>query len=126
MSAKATIKMAKTFDQAIRDESANDLYSDRNAKFDELDNLIVEINELKDQSASTRSTVGKFKCLKTKSESLITLLTIENRKLCSAFFKLNSKMIDDAKYEEDQTAFGGWIKGLEDTLLDLRIKLEDE
>ena len=39
--------MAKTFDQAIYDKSAHDLYSARNAKFDELEDLILQINELK-------------------------------------------------------------------------------
>ena len=86
MIAPSRLKMTLTFDKAIYDKSAHDLYSARNVKFDELDNLILEINELKDQSPSTRSTPGKFKRLKTESEELITLLTNENRNLCAAFF----------------------------------------
>ena len=69
----AKFKMAKNFDQAITDESAYDLYSSRNAKFDELNALIVEINELKYQSATTRTTKSKFIGLKTNSEELKTV-----------------------------------------------------
>ena len=118
--------MAKTFDQAICDETAYDLYSARNAKFDELAALILEINELKDQSTNTRTTKGKYNNLKTKSGELVTLLTNKNRALCTAFFKLNSKMTNNAKYISDQSAFRGWIRKLEDALLDLEAKLEDE
>ena len=40
MIAPPKLKMAKTFDQAIYDKSAHDLYASRNAKFDELEDLI--------------------------------------------------------------------------------------
>ena len=72
------------------------MYSARNAKFDELAALIAEINELKDKGANTRSTRDKFYHLKIRSDKLITLLEDENRALCTAFFKLNSKMTNDA------------------------------
>ena len=35
-------------------------------------------------------------------------------------------MTNDTKYISDQTAFRGWIRKLEDALLDLEAKLEDE
>ena len=61
---EAKLKMAKTFDQAITDESAYDLYSARNAKFDALESLIAQINELKNKGTNTRSTRDKFYRLK--------------------------------------------------------------
>ena len=82
-------KMAPTFDQAIIDESANDLYSARNAKHDELEALIAKLNELRDKGSNTRSTRNKFYRLKADSEDLKSLLKIDNRALCTALFKLN-------------------------------------
>ena len=35
-------------------------------------------------------------------------------------------MINEAEYKEDQTVFRGWIQKLDDALLDLEAKLEDE
>ena len=84
---EAKFKMSKTFDQAIIDDSAYDMYSSCNAKFDELDAIIVEINELKDQTANTRTTKSKFIRLKTDSDELIILLKKENRELCTPLFK---------------------------------------
>ena len=126
MLAQAKLKMAKTFDQAIYDETANDLYSARNAKFDELEDLIDQSNDLNDQTAYTRSSKGKYINLKSRSNVLITKLRDENEALCTALFKLNPKITDDARYKEDQKAFRGWIKNLENALLDLEVKLEDE
>ena len=119
-------KMAKNFDQAICEETAYDLYSARNAKIDELAALIQQIDDLKAKGTSTRTTRDKFHRLKTKSNELLTLLTNENRALCTAFFKVNSKMTNDAKYKEDQTAFRGLIGKLEDALSELIEKLENE
>ena len=66
---EAKFKMAKNFDQAITDESAYDLYSARNAKFDALESLIAEINELKVKGTNTRSTRDKFCRLKPEAKS---------------------------------------------------------
>ena len=40
--------MSLTFNKAIYDKSAFALYSARNVKFNELENLILDINNLKD------------------------------------------------------------------------------
>ena len=122
----AKFKMAPKFEQAILDLSANHLYSARNAKHDELDALIEDINELKNQSTATRTTKSKFYRLKDKSEKLTTLLDNENRELCKAFFMINPNMADDPKYINDQKSFRGWIRKLDDAVLDLEAKLEDD
>ena len=118
--------MSKTFDQAIYDKSAHDLYSARNSKIDELEDLILQINDLKDQSAYTRASKGKFKTLKSESEELKTLLKNENRDLCTALCKLNPKITNDGRYKDDQKAFRDWIKNLDNAILDLEVKLEDK
>ena len=123
---EAKFTMAKTFDQAIADDSAYNLYSARNAKFDELKALIQKIDELKDKGTNTRSTRDKFYRLKSNTDELITLLKNENRDLCTAFFKLNSKMTSDANYRADQTAVRDWIEKLEDALSELTEKMETE
>ena len=94
----AKLKMPPKFDQAIYDESANDLYSARNAKFNELALLIAKINELKDKGTNTRSTRDKFYRLKERSDNLITELENENKALIIAFFKLNPKMASEPKF----------------------------
>ena len=123
---EAKLKMAKTFDQAIADESAYDLYSSRNSKHDQLESLMQEIEVFMAKGTHTRTAVGKYKLFKEKGVKLKTVLEEENTALCTAFFKLNSKMKNDAKYKEDQKVFRGWITGLEDSLLELEAKLEDE
>ena len=122
----AKFTMPPKFDQAIHEESANDLYSARNAKFNELALLIAKINELRDKGANTRSTRDKFYRLKADSEDLKSLLKIENRDLCKAFFKLNPKLAEDTKFKEDQAAFVNWIEQLDDALSELTEKMETE
>ena len=118
--------MPPKFDQAIHEETANDLYSARNAKFNELALLIAKINELRDKGANTRSTRDKFYRLRDRTEKLITLLEDENRALCAALFKLNPKMASDTKYKEDQSSFRSWIEGLEESLCELIEMMENE
>ena len=108
----AKFKMTLTFDKAVYDRSAHDLYSARNVKIDELSDLLEKINKLKEQSSYTRASKGIFKRLKTKSEELVTLLTNENRNLCTALFKLTPKITDDPKYKEDQKEFRESITNL--------------
>ena len=124
--APAKLKMVLTFEKAVYDKSAHDLYSARNVKFDELSHLIDKIDKLKDQSSYTRASKGNFKRLKTKSEELVTLLTNENRNLCTALFKLTPKITDDLSYKADQKEFRGWIEKLEDALALLEVRLEEE
>ena len=52
--------MAKSFDQAISDVTAFASFSARNAKFDELEALIRQIEDLKLKGANTRSTKDKI------------------------------------------------------------------
>ena len=48
--------MAKTFEQAVKDQTAFTSFSARNAKVDQLDTLIGQMQDLKMKSANTRST----------------------------------------------------------------------
>ena len=117
----AILKMAKTFDQAIFGKSVNPLYSARNAKFDELSDLIDKINNLKDQSSYTRASKSIYKRLRTKSEELIVYLNSKNTELCTALFQLTPKITDDLSYRKDQKEFRDWIANLEDALTMLEI-----
>ena len=123
MPLKPINKMSKTFDQAIYDVTAFDLYSSRNIKFDELENLIDELNLLKSQTTYTRTSKGQYINLKTRSNLLMTKLEDENEALCTALFKINPKIQEDARFKEDQKVFRGWIKGLKNANLDLKVKI---
>ena len=119
-------KMSKTFDEAIYDEAAVDLYSFRNVRFDDLVSLIDDINLLGNQTTYTRKAKGQFNSLKTRSDEIISKLREENEAFRAALFKINPKIQDDQRYKQDQTEVRKWIKDLETANLDLQIKLEDE
>ena len=66
--------MSQTFDEAIHDETAITFYSARNTSIEELEDLILQINEMKDQTVYTRSDKNKFPTLKSESDELKSLL----------------------------------------------------
>ena len=121
-----TAKMSKTFDEAIYDEAAVDLYSSRNVRYDDLVSLIDDINLLGNQTSYTRTAKGQFSNLKASSDTVISKLKEDNEALRIALFKINPKIQDDPKYKIDQTEVRKWIEDLENAILDLRVKLEDE
>ena len=85
--------MAKTFDQAVLDESAFTFFSARNAKFDELEALIAQIEDLKLKGVNTRSTKDKFYQLKSDLDELTTKLKDNNESMCTAIFMIDTKMV---------------------------------
>ena len=119
-------KMSKTFDEAIYDEAAVDLYSSRNVRYDDLVSLIESINRFGNKTSYTRSAPNKFSKLNTRSEEVICKVREENEAFRTALFKINPKIQEDSKYKEDQTEVRKWIEDLENAILDLRVKLEDE
>ena len=126
MPPKPIIKMSKTFDQAVYDATAIDLYSARNIKFNKLEDLIDEFNFLKSQTTYSRTAKAQYFNLKDRCDAVITELTDDNKALGTALFKINPKIQEDARYKEDQKVFRDWIKSLENANLDLKVKLEDE
>ena len=60
MISKSRLKMAKFFDQAVFDEPAFTSFSAKNVSFDELEDLIGQIEDLKINGVNTRSTKDKF------------------------------------------------------------------
>ena len=119
-------KMPKSFDDAIYDEAAVDLYSSRNVRYDDLVSLIESINKLGNKTTYTRTSPGKFSKLNTRSEEVISKVREDNEALRTALFKINPKIQDDLKYKQDQTEVRKWIKDLETANFDLKVKLEDE
>ena len=117
--------MAKTFDQAVLDESAFTFFSARNAKFDELEALIAQIEDLKLKGVNTRSTKDKFYRLQSNLNELSAKLKDNNESMCTAIFMLNKNMANDLKFKEDQTALRTWIGKAEDALSELVEKLEE-
>ena len=125
MLAKPRLKMSKTFEQAVYDATAFTSFSARNAKFDELDALIGQIEELKLKGTNTRSTKDKFYKIQTKLDQVIIKLNDKNESMCTALFMLNTKMANETKFKEDQTAFRNWIGRAEDAFSELVDKLEE-
>ena len=78
MPPKTVVKMAKTFEQAVNDATAFASFSARNAKVDQLDALIVQMQELKMKGANTRSTKDKFYRLQSKFNDLEIKLNEKN------------------------------------------------
>ena len=115
--------MAKTFEQAVKDQTAFTSFSARNAKVDQLDALIVQMQELKMKGANTRSTKDKFYRLQSEFLELKTKLNEKNETMSTAIFMLNTNMANDANYKEDQTALRNWLGRAEDALSDLIDKL---
>ena len=72
-------KMSQTFDQAIHDETAFTFYSARNTSIEELEDLILQINEMKDKTQYTRSDKNKFQSLKSETNELKSLIKKENK-----------------------------------------------
>ena len=105
----AILKMAKPFEQAIYDKTAFAAFSARNAKFEELDGIIAQIEDLKLKGVNTRSTKDKFYGIKSELGQLITKLKENNETMCTAIFMINTKMANDTKYKDDQVAFRNWI-----------------
>ena len=91
--------MAKTFDQAITDDSAFGFFSARNSKVDELEALIAQIGDLKIKAVNTRSTRDKYDRIRSRSDVLVTKLRDENEAMCTALFQLNTKMVNDPKFK---------------------------
>ena len=125
MPSKTVVRMAKTFEQAVHDVTAFASFSARNAKVDELEALIGQIEELKIKDANTRSTKDKFYRLQSKFNELETKLNEKNESMHTAIFMLITNMANDSKYKEDQTAFRSWIGRAEDALSELVDKLEE-
>ena len=117
--------MAKTFDKAVLDESAFTNFSARNAKFDELEALIAQIEDLKLKAVNTRSIKDKFYRLQFNLNELSAKLKDNNESMCTAIFMLNKNMANDLKFKEDQTALRTWIGKAEDALSELVEKLEE-
>ena len=97
MPPKTLVKMAKTFEQAVYDKTAFDLYSSRNVRYDDLVSLIDDLNLLGNQTSYTRTAKGQFFNLKAKSDTVISKLTEDNEALRTALFKINPKIQDDPK-----------------------------
>ena len=119
-------KMSQTFDQAIHDETAFTFYSARNTSIEELEDLILQMNEMKDQTVYTRSDKNKFPSLKSKSDALISLIKKENKDFCAAIGRLNPNISNEESYNKDQKSVRQCIKVLDNAILDLEVKLEDE
>ena len=111
MPPKTLAKMSKTFDEAIYDETAITFYSARNTSIEELEDLILQINEMKDQTVYTRSDKDKFPTLKSESDELKSLLKKENKDLCAAIGRLNPNISNEERYKEDQKSLRHCIKG---------------
>ena len=125
MPPKTSVKMAKTFEQAVHDVTAFASFSARNAIVDELEALIGQMQELKLKGANTRSTKDKFYRLQTKFNELETELNDKNKSMRTAIFMLNTNMANDSKFKEDQSALRIWIGRAEDALSELIDKLEE-
>ena len=119
-------KMSQTFDQAIHDETAFTCYSARNTSIEELEDLILQINEMKDKTQYTRSDKNKFQSLKSETNELKSLIKKENKEFCTAIGRLNPNISNEEKYNKDQKSVRQCIKSLDNAMLDLEVKLEDE
>ena len=125
MPPKTSVKMSKTFEQAVYDVTAFASFSARNAIIDQLEALIGQMQELKLKGANTRSTKDKFYRLQSKFNELETELNDKNKSMRTAIFMINNNMANDSKFREDQTAFRNWLGRAEDALSELVDKLEE-
>ena len=91
--------MAKTFDQAVLDVSAFTNFSARNAKFDELEAIIAQCQDLKLRGVNTRATKDKFYRLQANLNELLKELKDDNKSMCTAIFMLNKNMANDLKFK---------------------------
>ena len=123
MISKSSLKMARTFDQAVFDEPAFTSFFVKNVSLDELEPLIAQMEDLEINGIDTRTTKDKF-CQLQSCQELSTELKDSGESVCTAVFETDAEMAKDPKYNEDQTAFKDWIGEAEDAPSELIEKFE--